>query len=522
MSATRPCLSVPHSSAHAIVADPELRQALAALPDALVELRCERFGADAVAQMAHAVAALSAARCVVTCRTTAELGPGEPGGVNAFVQRAVIRRAAALQVAWLDVDAQRLQDDAALRAIVAARQPGTRWLASRHYYGAPPQPKTARAQWQAAAALGADACKLAVVATPLALSWPLWREALAAAPARPLVLVLMGAAGTWARLLASAQPFAPPLCYLRLRAAGATAAGQLDWQSYAAQPRWRAPVPGAPVYGVLGHPLGHSLSPALHNAVLGAHGLPGCYVAFELDTPQDVDCLLAEMAPVLNVRGLSVTLPHKAYVLRHAARRTPAARDSGACNTLCAHPSESRWQWHADNTDVGALRAALLRLHPGPWSGARVVVWGAGGVARAALLALRRLGADGVIVARRLARAQALATEMNAQVAPRAQAAAALRRCAGVVQCTPVGMAPQTARSPLSAAHWTQLPVSAFVYDTIYRPAVTRLVKQARRRQHRAEGGLFMFVAQARAQCQRLYGARPTIAWLRAWCQQAL
>lgn len=154
------------------------------------------------------------------------------------------------------------------------------------------------------------------------------------------------------------------------------------------------------LYGVVGHPVAHSLSPAMHAAAYAAAGLDAAYVAFDVEPGRLADALGG--AHALGLRGLNVTVPHKQAAAAACAALDPVARDVGAVNTL--RRTDAGWEGH--NTDAPAT--AELLAAAGVGRGARAVLAGAGGAARAAAWALLRLGARLRIAARRVDAAEAL------------------------------------------------------------------------------------------------------------------
>ncbi len=254
--------------------------------------------------------------------------------------------------------------------------------------------------------------------------------------------------------------------------------------------------------GLLGYPLDHSRSPALHQAALRALGWEGEYRLYPV-RPTDAAALQAWVARVRTgqVHGLNVTIPHKTAVARLVDRLTPAAQATGAVNTLY----RAAGQVVGDNTDAAGFwadaRARLPLSDPTAWRG---LVLGAGGAARAVAYALARAGMAVWVVARRPAQAQALVRALAPWVIARLTPTAwdALPRLVAqpgpawlIVNATPVGMAPHGDASPWPAtAPW---PRPAAVYDLVYAPRPTRLVHQARAAGLPAADGLGMLVEQA-------------------------
>ncbi len=259
--------------------------------------------------------------------------------------------------------------------------------------------------------------------------------------------------------------------------------------------------------GVLGDPVHHSLSPAIHNAALAELGLDWVYLALPVRAAD-----LAAVVPALEAldcRGLSVTLPHKRAVTALVAELSPLAQRLGAVNTLVRRPQGG---WLGTNTDVEGF---LAPLREGDWQGKRAVVLGCGGSALAVLAALEQLGFGSIAVAGRNASALA-AFQADCQAwlpgldtlawtaADEGPVLRALAQADLVVNCTPVGMTSTSdptaaSRSPLSAAALDQLRPGCGVYDLIYTPRPTALLQAAAERGCRTWDGLEMLVQQGAA-----------------------
>ena len=243
------------------------------------------------------------------------------------------------------------------------------------------------------------------------------------------------------------------------------------------------------VAGVIGDPIGHSLSPAIHNAAFAETGLDWVYVAFP--TPQGSARAAIDSMRALGIRGLSVTMPHKEAVLGALDELTADAELLGAVN--CVTRVGDRLV--GDSTDGVGFLAGLradFGFDPG---GARCVVLGAGGAARSVVLALARGGAASVQVVNRTAtrgeRAAALAGGVGAVAPVECVAGADL-----VVNATPVGMAgsPQQHDLPLDAS---LLGRDQVVAELIYHPRRTPLMAAAEDRGCRTSNGVSMLVQQA-------------------------
>lgn len=175
------------------------------------------------------------------------------------------------------------------------------------------------------------------------------------------------------------------------------------------------------VFAVIGDPIAHSLSPRIHNRWIQAHDLDAVYVALHLTNEHPTDAIRSLRASGLS--GLNVTLPHKSSALTAASVQDESASSVGAANTLSADPSGG---WIAHNTDVSGFAQAAEAALDAHLSGAKVVLIGAGGAARAAAFHLGKTGVELAILNRTRAKAQQLADEFapEAKVAEMAELAA--------------------------------------------------------------------------------------------------
>ena len=282
--------------------------------------------------------------------------------------------------------------------------------------------------------------------------------------------------------------------------------------------------------GVLGNPVRHSLSPAMHNAALAELGLNWVYLA--LPAPAERLDLVLDGLEAIGCRGLNVTIPHKQAVVSLAAELSPLARRLGAVNTLVPRAEGG---WLGTNTDVEGFLAPLRSGSFGPWTGKRALVLGCGGSALAVVAGLVELGLGTVQVAgRQPAALEAFlatcagwseATRLEGlgwcgppgsgpqgpgaplMSAPGPGASSLAEALAGadlVVNTTPVGMASATdpaaaQRCPLGALELAALQPHTLVYDLIYTPRPSQLLCQAAARRCPSLDGLEMLVQQGAA-----------------------
>ncbi len=257
--------------------------------------------------------------------------------------------------------------------------------------------------------------------------------------------------------------------------------------------------------GIILHPAGHTLSPVLHAEA---------YAALDLDARYEVfDIQAADLEPSLQrlrskgLRQLSVSLPHKETVLALATKVSDQAKQIGAANTLTFIDDEIV----ADNTDwIGVLRT----LEPlGPWAGKNATILGAGGAARAVAYALTRLSLNVTIVNRTPERAAEVAHDLGVQVGE-------LRsNCDLLINATSVGMQPDIHDVPCDVAI---LQPSCVVFDSVYRPLETALLRNAREHGCRVQDGLDMLVHQAVEQVRIWSGRTPEAKRLRRAAEDAL
>ncbi len=278
---------------------------------------------------------------------------------------------------------------------------------------------------------------------------------------------------------------------------------------------------------LLGDPVAHSFSPLIHNTGFRVQGLSYVYLACRVP-PQALAEAVAGLR-ALGFAGANVTIPHKEAVLPLLDRCTPGAKAVGAVNTiLCLPNAQGKTELVGENTDVAGFLAPLKPFLPS-LENSEVVILGAGGAARAVVYALlthvhpARL----TLLARNPKRGETLATDMAAydtrhvlRVVPFAAAGAAVRTAHLVVNATPVGMHPHDQETPWP--HATDFHEGQLVYDLIYNPLRTRLLREAAARGATTIGGLEMLLAQAAAAYKCWTGHELPLQAVRAALQSSL
>jgi len=254
------------------------------------------------------------------------------------------------------------------------------------------------------------------------------------------------------------------------------------------------------LYGVVGEPIGHSLSPTMQNAAFRTSGLNAVFLAF---ASKDAEGCLRGMK-ALGIRGMSVTIPHKAAVMPLLDEVNPLAEKIGAVNTIVN--DDGRLVGH--NTDaLGALRALEEKTDP---AGKRCLLFGAGGAARAVGFVLKERGVTLSVVNRSADRGERLAGRLGCPYIP--LDAAVHHRADMIIQTTPVGMYPHVHQCPVPEAI---LEKGMVVMDIIYNPLETRLLKKAGERGCILVDGLSMFVYQGAEQFKLWTGIHPPVSDMR-------
>ena len=329
---------------------------------------------------------------------------------------------------------------------------------------------------------------------------------------KPTIVLCMGEAGLPSRVLA--KKFGSLLTFAALEEDTATASGQPTITELKEIYRWDAISPQTQVFGVIGYPVAHSMSPLIHNAGFTHINFDGIYLPMPISPEYEhfkatIGAWL-DMAD-LHFTGASVTIPHKENLLRFVRERggqiDPLAERIGAANTLTRH-NDGRLE--AVNTDCAAATEAVCNGmgigHDG-LKNQRVSVVGAGGVARAVVAGFAHYGATVVIYNRTFERAKALADHFQ-NMAGKVVAARLekLRNSCGniFINCTSVGMSPNVDATPIPSEMMLgkRRGSGTVIFDTVYNPIQTRLLTEARSAGCVTIPGTEMFVRQAAAQFQ--------------------
>ena len=420
---------------------------------------------------------------VLTCRPVWE---GGRFAGSEEERRRLLRRAFELGADWVDLEWR-----GGFESLIAERR-GRNVVLSMHDFEATPVDVESR--YREMRASGAEVVKIAAYSRSAADVVRLHRLGRVARD-EPAVLVGMGPIGVPTRLLPA--HFGSAWTY----AGDGVAPGQVRLSEMTRRYRCHRASASTAVYGVAGSPIAHSLSPVMHNAGFADAGMDAMYVPFEATSAGD----LMQLVETLGVTGLSVTAPFKESILDYVDDVDPVGRQTGAVNTLRSGGDG----WRGLNTDVAGFLAPLEER--GGVAGLRCCVVGAGGSARAVAVGLAGGGGAVTVSARRAERAAEVADLAGGAVGafPPPPGSWDL-----LVNTTPVGTAPHVDDTPVPAE---ALAGGTTVYDLVYNPARTRLLRDAEAAGCRTIGGLDMLVAQAVRQFEWWCGTRPsTDLFLRA------
>jgi 3-dehydroquinate dehydratase/shikimate dehydrogenase len=326
---------------------------------------------------------------------------------------------------------------------------------------------------------------------------------------KPTIALCMGEAGLISRVLA--KKFGAFLTFASLRDESATAPGQVTIADMKRLYRWDALNAKTKVYGVVGSPIMHSMSPAIHNAAFDTVGHDGVYLPMVVNPGYEsfkafMESFLA-FGP-LDLSGLSVTIPHKENALRYlkekGAQVEPLAEQIGAVNTIIVDRDLKSGisNLRGINSDYAAILDTItsaLKIERTDLAGKRVAVIGAGGTGRTAVAALAAQGATVVVYNRTKERADELAAEFDSKSGKvvSARVEKLCDSCCEIfINTTSLGMHPNVDASAFGD-RLPELTPNTLVFDTVYNPMETKLLKQAKAAGAITVGGVEMFVRQA-------------------------
>ncbi|HEX2972198.1 MAG TPA: shikimate dehydrogenase [Tepidisphaeraceae bacterium] len=458
----------------------------------MVELRVDRFTEPAQVQE---LVRSSILPCIVTCRPVWEGGQCELGDVERL---AILDAAGQSQAGYIDVELETTRRGLQL--------PGWRTIVSSHdFTGRPDRLYNLLHELNSSSA---DVVKIVWAARTI-------RDNLEAFEVlktrqKPTIALCMGEAGLISRILAN--KFGAFLTFAAPNSSTGTAPGQIAVGEMKSLYRWDAINEKTRVYGVVGQPVMHSMSPAIHNGAFEAIGYDGVYLPLLVEASYESFKAFMETFVAfegLDLSGLSVTIPHKQNALRYlqskGAEVEPLAQAIGSVNTILIDRDSGTPRLRGMNTDYAAILdsiTAKLDISRAELAKYRVAVLGAGGTGRTAVAGLAHYGASVVVYNRTLDRAEELAREFNGrsgQVTAASLEQIGQTDCSIIINTTSVGMHPKVEASPLGE-NPQGLTKDSLVFDCVYNPMKTKLLAQAEAAGARTISGVEMFVRQAVAQ----------------------
>ena len=341
----------------------------------------------------------------------------------------------------------------------------------------------------------ADVLKIAVQTNDITNTIPIWKLLERAKnDNKQIIPIAMGEAGKWTRILGLAH--GAFLTYAALDSGKETAPGQVSVSDLIEVYRAKELDENTEVYGIIGNPVSQSVSPYMQNAAFQFHNLNAVYIPFEVsDLDEFIKKFVREETREveLNLKGFSVTIPHKQAILKHLDFIDEDAEKIGAVNTLKIVDGKI----YGYNTDAHGFIEPLKNAY-GDLNGVKVAVIGNGGAARACVYALKKENAEVTIFARNPEKAESLAKEFNINLQKLSTQPPTFSTQEILVNTTPLGMKGKFENETPFVAE--QLEGLNLVYDLVYNPFETELLKQADKANVPKIGGLAMLVAQGMKQ----------------------
>lgn len=354
----------------------------------------------------------------------------------------------------------------------------------------------------------ADVIKMAVTVDDISDSIPVWNLRERAKDGKKIVPIAMGEAGKWTRILGLAH--GAFLTYASLDDGDKTAPGQISARDLIETYRIKELDLETTVYGVIGDPVSESLSPYMHNGAFAEQKVNAVFIPLQVRDLNEFICRMVKRETrevELNFNGFSVTMPHKQAIIKHLDSIDAAAENIGAVNTVKIENDKLIGY----NTDAYGFITPLKELY-GDLKGANVFVFGAGGAARACAFGLKQEGGEVTIVARNKSKADQVANELgvrsgqlDAYYDPTADI---------VVNATPLGMKGELENDCLFTAE--QLEGVKFIYDLVTRADDTPLIREAKKANIPAIGGIEMLLHQGAKQFEIWTGQTAPIGKIKA------
>ena len=329
----------------------------------------------------------------------------------------------------------------------------------------------------------------------------------------PTIGICMGEIGMLTRILGNR--FGSPFTFATYSSDKKMAPGQLNWKEMNELYNYEGIDQDTELFGVIADPVAHSYSPLIHNRAFQDSNINACYLPFRVPA-DDLNSFMTNCKEI-GIRGLSITIPHKERSMDYCTQAESSANGIGAINTMVFH-DEDRLGY---NTDYRAAMDCIEQTYDvqskeRSMEGRKVLILGAGGVARAIAWGLRQRHAEVTIASRTYERARMLAAEIGCRTVEWDERHSMKAQL--LINCTPVGMHPDMDSSPFDSSQLNEYMV---VFDTVYNPENTLLIKQAQRAGSQIITGVDMFVRQAAYQYKLFTGKDAPALLMRKTIKQA-
>lgn len=420
---------------------------------------------------------------IATCRPERE--GGEFTGAEAD-RIALLEKAAELGAEYVDIEHDAIDK--------FSRKSGAKPIVSYHNFSETPSESELRELYNKLSGSGADIVKIVTLARKITDNLRIFK--LFEQASKPIIALCMGELGQISRILA--PKYGSFLTFASLSEGKESAPGQLSASELLDVYNLRAINHNTDIYGLIGNPVAHSMGPVLHNTCFQAEDINAVYLPFRVE---DISSFINGFK-TLNVSGYSVTIPHKQAIMGLLDELDPLATSVGAVNTVVNRGGRLKG-YNTDSTAATKVIEEGLAEDGTTLKGKKITIVGAGGAARAVAFGLKQKKAEITIVNRTEARAEALAGDLGC--GHRGFSELGKLDTDILVNCTSVGMHPNINDMPVPA---DVLRPGMWVFDAVYNPPETRLLREAAARGCRTLDGIKMFVLQA-AQQFELWTGRP-------------
>jgi 3-dehydroquinate dehydratase/shikimate dehydrogenase len=333
-----------------------------------------------------------------------------------------------------------------------------------------------------------------------------------------VVGICMGETGKASRILA--KKFGMPFTYSTFSESRVIAPGLMVYKEMLDLYHYEQTDADTKVFGIIGNPIGHSLSPLIHNKSFVEQKINAVYVPFPLDSEQVAD--FVEYAPQWDIEGISVTIPHKVTVMKSLTKMDPAVSKIGACNTVVFKNGEKLGY----NTDyLAAVSSIEIAMDgspqdtPGILEKKNALVLGAGGAGMALVYGLKKRGAIVTVTDINKTRADELAQTMDIEVVDWDSRMSMKPAPEVIANCTPIGMHPNVEQTPFERSDFQR---GTAVFDAVYNPENTLFLKNAASRGCTVISGVEMFVGQACLQFKFFTGEKASASFMRKLVKNAI